>query len=384
MSERTCDVAIVGAGVIGTAIAWNLAKRGCTDVIVVDKRETPGLGSTAKAAGGIRAQFASRINVELSAISLPVFENFAKETGVDVVFNQAGYLWVTNRREDLSDFEQNVAQQRSFGLDVKLLSPAEIGRIAPYLKLDDLVGGTFHQRDGYASPADIVMGYHKASKERGVAYLLETAVSGIERDGDRVTALVTPAGRIRPARLVVAAGAWSSKVGGLMGVDIPIEPVRRQCLVTNPIPDGLPHPIPMTIDYPTGVYLHSESGGVLIGLADKNEPSSWNEAADPDFVEKMAFLAMERVPLLENATILSSWGGLYEVTPDHHPIIGPLPGLSNVTLAAGFSGHGVMHAPATGRLVAEWLLDGKPSLDLSCLRFGRFAEGALIHESHVI
>ncbi len=165
-------------------------------------------------------------------------------------------------------------------------------------------------------------------------------------------------------------------------VDIPVVPVRRQCFVTKPI--LLPHPIPMTIDFTTGVYMHTESGGVLVGLADKNEPVAFNETVDSDFIAKIAELAMSRVPVLESAEILTSWAGLYEVTPDHHPILGPLPGLANFHLATGFSGHGVMHAPATGQLLAELLTTGTTSLDISPLRWSRFRENALIHETHVI
>ena len=384
MADLTCDIAIVGAGIIGTSIAWHLAKAGCTSVAVLEREPNPGMGSTAKAAGGIRAQFESRINVELSALSIPAFERFPKELGSDVVFNQAGYLWMTNRAADMKAFEANVKQQRGFGLDVKLIDRREIERLAPYVRSDDLVGGTFHAKDGYAPPADFVMGYFKESKRMGVKYFTDSPVTGAAVKDRRVVALRTPSGELRAERVVIAAGDWSKAIGAMIGVEIPIEPVRRQCLVTHPIREGMKHPIPMTIDYATGIYMHSESGGVLIGLADKNEPPSFNENADPDFIAKIVELAMARVPLLESSSILTQWGGLYEVTPDHHPIISNVPPLQNVTLAAGFSGHGVMHAPATGQVVAEMLLGKKTTLDLSSLRFTRFREGCMIHESHVI
>jgi sarcosine oxidase subunit beta len=384
MADLTCDIAIVGAGIIGTSIAWHLAKSGVGNVVVLEREPNPGMGSTAKAAGGIRAQFASRINVELSALSIPAFERFPKELNSEVVFNQAGYLWVTNRAADLKAFETNVKQQRSFGLDVKLLDRRGIEKLAPYLKLDDLVGGTFHGRDGYAPPADYVMGYFKESKRLGVTYLTGTPVTGATVANGRLTALKTPQGEVRAERVVLATGAWSKTLGPMIGVEIPIEPVRRQCLVTHPIREGMNHPIPMTIDYATGIYLHTESGGVLIGLADKSEPPSFNENADPDFIARIVELAMARVPVLETSSILTQWGGLYEITPDHHPIIGAVPPIANVTIAAGFSGHGVMHAPAAGQLVAELLMGKKTSIDISSLRFSRFREGAMISETHVI
>jgi sarcosine oxidase subunit beta len=384
MPDLRFDVAIIGGGIIGTSIAWHLAKRGCRSVAVVEKEVNPGMGSTAKAAGGIRAQFASRINVALSALSIPAFERFTAEVGTEVVFNQAGYLWFTNRPADMAAFEKNVALQRKYGLDVKLLDRAGVSRLAPYVRIDDIVGGTFHQKDGYAPPADFVLGYTKASKSMGVTYLCDCPVTGATVRGGAVVEIKTSQGAVRADRVVIAAGAWSRLVGAMMGVAVPIEPVRRQCLVTNPIREGMKHPIPMTIDFATGVYMHSESGGVLIGLADPSEKPGFDETVNPDFIEKIVQLAMDRVPLLESASIQSSWGGLYEVTPDHHPIIGAVPGLGNVILAAGFSGHGVMHAPATGTLVAEMLLDGKTSLDLAPLRFSRFKEHDLVQETHVI
>ncbi len=382
MPDLTCDVAIIGAGVIGTSIAWHLARRGCANVVVVEKELNPGMGSTAKAAGGIRAQFNSPINVELSRLSIPAFERFPLEMGVDAAFSQVGYLWIATRPDDLRLFEGMVAAQRRLGLDVELLDRAGVARRAPYARTDDVLGGTFHAKDGYGPPADYVMGYHKKSKEMGVRYLLSTAVTGVATKNGAVTGLKTSAGEIRAERVVCAAGAWSGQLGAMLGIEIPIQPVRRQCLVTKPL--ALPHPIPMTIDFATGVYMHSESGGVLAGLADKSEPPGFNEAVDYDFIARIAELAMRRVPLLEQAEILTSWAGLYEVTPDNHPIVGELPGLRNFWLAAGFSGHGVMHAPATGRIVAELLTGAKPALDVGCLRWSRFREGELIRETHVI
>ncbi len=382
MPDLSCDVAIIGAGVIGTSIAWHLAKRGVTNVVVVEKEINPGMGSTAKAAGGIRAQFNSKINVELSKLSIPAFERFPAEMGMDIQFNQVGYLWIASRDEDLRLFEKMVADQRRMGLDVQLLDRAGVATHAPYVRIDDVVGGTFHQKDGYAPPADYVMGYHKRSKELGVRYLLATSVTGVVTRGGAAVGLKTSAGEISAEKIVCAAGAYSGKIGEMIGVEIPVVPVRRQCFVTKPIP--LPHPIPMTIDFASGVYMHTESGGVLVGLADKNEPASFNETVDSDFIAKMAELAMSRVPVLESAEILTSWAGLYEVTPDHHPILGALPGLANFHLATGFSGHGVMHAPATGQLLAELLTTGRTSLDISALRWSRFRENSLIHETHVI
>lgn len=373
---RTHDIVIIGAGIVGTSIACHLALLGRPSVAVIDREASPGLGSTAKAAGGIRAQFSSDINIELSKISLDRFERFPKEMGVDVPFTQAGYLWIATRPEEMTLFERNAGRQRHHGLKIELLDRAGVAAKAPYARTDDVLGGVFHARDGYASPADYVMGYHKKAKELGVEFFFDTEVTG-----RRGTTILTNKGDVAGGRVVLAAGAWTGKLGELFGFDIPIRPVRRQCFTTEPFPD-LPHPIPMTVDYTSGVYLHSESGGVLVGKANKDEPPGFNEAVDPGFIDAIAMLAMERVPALERATVRTSWGGLYEVTPDHHPLIGEIG--EGYWIAAGFSGHGVMHAPATGMLVAELMVTGRSSLDISSLRLSRFKEGQPIVETNVI
>ncbi len=380
MAEAKFDIVVVGAGIVGTSIAYHLACRGGVRVAVLEREVNPGMGSTAKAAGGIRVQFASEINVDLSRLSLPAFERFSQEMGVEVAFHQTGYLWLATNRSEMNLFEENVEMQRRHGLDVRIVAREEIARLAPYVRLDDLAGGTFHDKDGYAPPADFVLGYHKRAKELGVRFFFECEVKGFLG-----TTVLTNQGDFAASKIVCAAGAWSGRIGEMLGTPIPIVPVRRQCLVTEPIRDGFTHPIPMTIDYTTGIYMHSESGGLLIGKAKVDESPGFNEVVDYEFLEHTAELAMHRVPLLEQATVRTGWAGLYEVTPDHHPILGEIPERPGVYIAAGFSGHGVMHAPATGQLMAELLLDGRTStLDISCLRFTRFQEGKLIRETHVI
>lgn len=377
MADQRFGVVVIGAGIIGTSIAYHLARSGRGDVAVLEKESAVGMGSTAKAAGGIRAQFSSGINIELSRMSLERFEKFPQEMGVPTVFTQAGYLWMASAPEHLKIFEANAALQRRHGLAIEMLDRAGVVAKAPYVKSDDLLGGVFHGRDGYASPADYVMGYEKKAKELGVRFFYGEEVTG--REGRTVK---TKTGSFSGEHVVVAAGAYSGRLGEAFGIEIPVKPVRRQCFVTEPMPE-FPHPIPMTIDFGTGVYMHSESGGLLIGKADKGEPSSFNENADYSFLEQVAELAMGRVPALENARIRTGWGGLYEVTPDNHPVIGAA-GEAGWWVACGFSGHGVMHAPATGQLMAELMTTGRASLDVSCLRLSRFREGKPMVETNVI
>jgi len=377
MADMRFGVVIIGAGIVGTSIAYHLARAGRSDVAVLDKEPAAGMGSTAKAAGGIRAQFSSAINIELSRLSIERFERFPEEMGVPVAFTQAGYLWMATAPEHLRLFEANAALQKRHGLAIELLDRAGVAKKAPYVRTDDLLGGVFHGRDGYASPADYVLGYQKKAKELGASFFFGEEVTG--REGRTVR---TKSGSFAAEHVVIAAGAFSGKLGRLCGFEIPVQPVRRQCFVTEPMAE-FPHPIPMTIDYGTGVYMHSESGGLLIGKADKDEPPSFNENVDYGFLEKVAELAMGRVPALENARIRTGWGGLYEVTPDNHPVIGAA-GEPGWWVACGFSGHGVMHAPATGMVMAELLLTGRPSLDVSCLRLSRFREGKPMVETNVI
>jgi len=377
MADRRFGVVIIGAGIVGTSIAYHLARAGRTDVAVIDKEPAAGMGSTAKAAGGIRAQFSSGINIELSRLSIERFERFPEEMGIPVEFTQAGYLWMATAPEHLRIFEANAALQRRHGLQIELLDRAGVAKKAPYVRSEDLLGGVFHARDGYASPADYVMGYHKKAKELGASFFFGEEVTG--REGRTVR---TATGSFAGDHVVIAAGAYSGKLGEKLGFEIPVTPVRRQCFVTEPMAE-FPHPIPMTVDYGTGVYMHTESGGLLIGKADKDEPASFNENVDYGFLEKVAELAMARVPALENARIRTGWGGLYEVTPDHHPVIGAA-GEPGWWVACGFSGHGVMHAPATGMVMAELLTTGKSSLDVSCLRLSRFKEDKPMVETNVI
>ena len=375
MADPRFDFVIIGAGIVGTSIAFHLGMMGCPNVAVIDKAAAPGEGSTAKAAGGIRAQFSSDVNIELSRMSLDRFERFPQEMGVEVDFHQTGYLWIATKAAEMELFERNAEVQERHGLRIERLDAAGVKAKAPYVRTDDVVGGVFHARDGYASPADYVRGYHARAREKGVTFLLGREVTG--RDG---LTIETSEGPVAAGGVVLAAGAYSGKLGELFGFELPIQPVRRHCFVTEPLAE-LPHPIPMTVDYATGVYLHSESGGVLVGRAE-DEPPGFVETVDPGFIERVAELAIGRVPVLEKAQPKASWAGLYAVTPDNHPILGSIG--ESFWIASGFSGHGVMHAPATGLLMAELLLGRPSSLDVSCLRLSRFREGKSLVETHVI
>lgn len=383
MKSERANVVIVGGGIIGASIAYHLAKAGTRDVVLLERELVLGSGSTSAAAGGIRAQFTSEVNIRLSAASLPRFENFSKEMDCHAPFLQNGYLWLATTPEHLAAFRRNIALQNSLGVQSRLLDRDQVAALVPWARLDDVLGAAYHDKDGYASPADFVTGYETRARALGAKI-----VTGFE-----VTEILTRQGRVAGVRsadfewqsgiVINACGAWAGLMGKLAGVEIPIQPYRRQVFVTKPFPK-IPNNIPMTIDTATGIYMHSESGGLLLGWSDPDEPSSFNRTTDEQCMEKVVSLAMDRVPLLEEAEILRGWAGLYETTPDHHPILGEAPELRGFYIAAGFSGHGVMHAPATGQILAEMLTEPKTSIDVACLALRRFRDGNLIGEKNVI
>jgi sarcosine oxidase, subunit beta len=379
---RTADVVIVGAGCIGASIAFHLARRGAK-VVVFEREKMPGIGSTGHCAGGVRQQFSTRVNVELSKASVRALERFSDEVGADPGFDQCGYLFCLADPLLWEDFQRQLQLWQSLDVPARALTPAAAKEMVPELCVDDLLGCTFCPTDGIADPYLVTQGYVAAARRLGAEFVLDTAVTGVKVEGGAVRAVVTAAGETETRHLVNGAGPYAAEIGRLAGVDIPVVPVRRQIFTTQPLP-WLDHGFPMVVDMRTGVYMHRESGGMLVGLADKNEPPSFNTNIDLEFRDQTFLLAMERVPRLEEAEYRAGWGGLYEVTPDHNSILGPVPGLSGFYLANGFSGHGFMHAPAVGEILTGFILDGASPIDVSTLSIRRFQGAALHAESNVI
>lgn len=378
----TADAVIVGGGVIGASIAYHLAARGLRDVVVLE-RDRLGSGSTGKNAGGIRLQFSTEMNVRLSQRSLPRFEAFADELGIDPAFHQVGYLFLITREADVAPFERSLALWERLGVPAERLDAAAVHELFPEIVTEDVRFATFCAKDGYADPHSILQGYVSRARARGVRFLEDTPALAIEHDGGRVTGVRAEGERFATGLAIIASGAWAPEIARTAGVELPIRPLRRQIFVTERIA-GFDRDFPLTIDFATGLYMHRESGGVLLGMADQNDGPGFDESVNWDFLPEVVERALARLPLLERAAIRTGWGGLYEDTPDKHPIVGPLAGVEGLVCAAGFSGHGVMHAPAIGELVAELVVDGRTSLDLTPLRASRFAEGATITEHNVI
>jgi len=380
---NTADIVIIGGGVMGASAAYHLALRGMKNIVLLEKEEFFGTGATGRCAGGVRYQFSTEINVKLSIESLPMIERFKDEIGQDVNYRQCGYLLVATNERDAETFKRNVQLQNSLGVGTELLSGDEVRKRLPLMKFDDAIAGTFNQKDGLVDPNSVVMGYISAAQRLGAKAYADAAVTGIRVEGGKVRGVVTASGSVDAPLVVNAAGPWAGRVSEMAGVSIPITPIRRQMFTTNVMP-GIPADFPFVIDFGQSLYFHREGEGLLVGMSNQNEKAGFDQNVDEEF-EMINFEAgMTRLPLLERAQRASHWAGLYEVTPDAHPIFGKT-SVDGFSVVAGFSGHGFMHGPVSGKLMTEFILDGKfQTLDVSALDLERFAEGRQIKEYNVV
>jgi len=382
MTERA-PVVVVGAGCIGASIAYALGRRGVRGIVVVEREPFAGAGSTSKAAGGIRAQFSTPVNVRISMLAADHFERFAQEMETDPVYFPVGYLFVLCDPAQWEAFQRQAEMQRGLGLEVETLTAAQARDIIPELDVSDVLGATFCRRDGLGNPHEVTQAYVAAARRLGARFAFDRTATGLEIDRGRVIGVQTPAGTIHADWVVNAAGPHAAEVASWAGVDLPVRPYRRHCFTTKPLP-FVRETMPMIVDMQSGVYMHRESGGMLMGLANPDEPEGFDISVDWSFVERIVEPAMHRLPGLEQAEINNGWAGLYETTPDHNAVLGPPAGVGGLMFANGFSGHGFMHAPAVGQLIAEWIVDGRPSIDLHALRLERFAENQALSEANVI
>ena len=267
--KRQAEVVVIGGGVIGTSIAYHLARAGVRDVVLVERDELAA-GSTSKAAGGVRAQFSDGLNVQLGARSLEAFDRFEEDTGYDIGLHRVGYLFLLSRPEDVTSFEAGVRLQNSLDVPSRMIDPAEARRLSPLISTEGLLAAAYSPDDGHCTPEAVVHGYASAARAHGATILRHTDVTGIETHGDSITAVVTTLGRIDTYTVICAAGAWSKAIGAMVGVDLPVQPLRRQIAVTGPV-QGLPPNLPMTIDFTTSLYFHAEGPGLLVGMSDPDE-----------------------------------------------------------------------------------------------------------------
>ena len=380
---RTADIVIIGGGVMGASTAYHLAQRGLEKIVLLERQPFFGQGATGKCAGGVRHQFATEVNIRLSLESLAMLDRFKEEVGQEVDFRKCGYLFALTEEKDVAAFRKNVELQHRLGVLTEWLTGDEVRARLPLLRLRDALGGTFYGQDGLVDPNGVVMGYINAARQLGTQAFTGVEVTRVTCRVSRVIGVETTLGPIAAPVVVNAAGPWAALVGQMADVELPIVPVRRQMLTTTPLPE-IPADFPFVIDFAQSLYFHREGDGLLTGMSDPDEPPSFDESVDEDWELRALEAAIERLPLLERAGRLSHWAGLYEVTPDAHPILGKTP-LEGFYVCAGFSGHGFMHGPIVGKLMAEFIHTGRAeTVDVSMLDYWRFEEGRLIREYNVI
>ncbi|WP_031059523.1 MULTISPECIES: NAD(P)/FAD-dependent oxidoreductase [Streptomyces] len=374
MSTRTAEVVVIGGGVMGTGIARHLVRAGVRDVVLVERDELAS-GSTSKAAGGVRAQFSDELNIRLGARSLEAFGRFEEETGQDIGLHRVGYLFLLSTPEEVASFEESVRLQNALGVPSRMIDPAEARRLSPLITTDGLLAAAFSPEDGHCTPESVVHGYAADARRHGATVLRHTEVTGIELRGDDITAVTTTGGRIATGTVVCAAGPWSRAVGAMAGVDLPVEPLRRQIAVTEPV-DALPPGLPMTIDFTSSLYFHREGPGLLLGMSDPDERPGFDTATHDRWIPRLAEAMQHRAPALLDLRRTGGWAGLYEITPDHNALIGEATSVSRFLYATGFSGHGFLQGPAVGEVVRDLYLGRVPFVDISPLSAGRFAADA--------
>jgi sarcosine oxidase subunit beta len=388
------DAIVIGGGIVGLSAAHYLADRGVG--VTLYEKGSLGMGSTSRSAGGIRSQFSTAVNVELSLASKAVWNRFEERFGVDIEYRKNGYLFLARSEETAEQFRENVRMQRELGADSEFLAPAEATEHCPGLQAEQFVGATFNPDDGIADPNLAVQGYARAARDGGVDIRTKTAVVDVLREGDAVVGVEretddgsgTDPERHEADVVVNAAGAWARQVAAMAGVDLPIAPRRRQVAVVDPS-EPVPESVPLTIDLETGSYFRPEREGVALvgghfgGTDPDEDPDRYDDDMDLSYATTAVEHAADYADYFGPETrIRRGWAGLYAVTGDHHPIVEEtVPGF---VTAAGFSGHGFQHAPATGRIVAELVCDGEASLvDVSELSSDRFEDGEELVERNV-
>jgi sarcosine oxidase, subunit beta len=384
---ETADVVIIGGGIVGSSIAYHLSAAGCGNVLVIERETQQGKGSTGKSMGGVRAQFSTPVNIQMSLYAIPFYASFDEQLGYPAGYRPQGYLFCATSEKHMTYLRANYEKQVALGLkDVRIVTGDEIRGMFPLLRGDDIVGGSFCASDGFVDPYSAMIGFMTWAAVRGAKLWKNNSVTAIRRDAQGICEVETSRGTVATRVVVNCAGAWAAAVAEMAGVVLPVEPLRRMLVPTEPF-DQFPHSAPMIIDMSNGFHFRPESLGFLLAWNDPEETPGFKTEFEASFIEKILTRAAERVPCFENLAVnpKRAWAGLYEMTPDHHPILGAVAEVPGLFLANGFSGHGVMHAPATGKILSDLILTGKTDLiDASLLSLARFAEGRMIQETAVL
>lgn len=376
-------VVIIGAGLVGLSVAYHLASRGVRDVVVLERDNRWGNGSSGRSAGGVRLEFSNPSSVRFSQYGLEVISHFEEDFGISASFNPCGYLFLTRDSSRWKTIQELALMQQGLGVPVEILPPEVVRQRFSYVDMPDLAGGTFCAQDGIADPGSVAYGFARRSMELGVHIRLSQEVIGIQVNRDRVIGVSTREGTIATSHVVNAAGPFARRVGQMAGIEIPVKPYRRSIYITDAY-DGLPPVMPMTLEFDTTSYIRREGTSILMGMSDPDEPSSENVEVDNTSLEKLVSTVLSWVPSLSGASIMRGWAGLYEVSPDDSAILGTVDALSGFYCANGFSGHGFMHSPAAGRVIAELIMQETPFVDISSFKLERFKNGHHAIESFVI
>ncbi|MCK4573736.1 MAG: FAD-binding oxidoreductase, partial [candidate division Zixibacteria bacterium] len=342
----------MGGGIIGVAVAFYLALQKFGNIVMLEKEPILGAGATSKAAGGIRAQFSSKENIQMSMLSEKLFVSFKEATGAEALFDQVGYMFLLKDDAEVASFTKDVELQRSLGLDVQILKPDEIGQYAPHVSLENVLAATFCKDDGLGDPHEFLSGYDQAARRLGVELAHSTELTGIKMAGNKITNVKTNHGDISTPLVINCAGPQAKLIAAMVGAELKVAPIRRQIVTTGELSFIKPY-FPMVVDVRSGLYCHKESKGMLLGWADKAVEESFDISIDPDYTDTIMEKALDLMPQLEEAEVANQWAGLYETTPDHRAIIGWEPSVEGMFHVVGFSGHGFMHSPAAGSVTSE-------------------------------
>jgi len=380
---KTASVVIIGGGIMGASTAHHLAIRGVKNILLLERESFFCVGATGRCAGGLRHQFNTEVNIKLSQQSLSMIDDLEQEIGTSGFVKKCGYLFVLTNEKDVSIFRKSLEIQQKLGVKTEWLSEDDVRKISKPCIFSDVLGGTFNSEDGIADPNSIVMGYISSARNHGAACISNCSVKRIVLSKNQVCSVDTCFGKVETETIVNACGPWSASLGNDVGLKIPVFPVRRQWFVTGDIPE-IPEEFPFIIDFAQSLYFHREGKGLLSGMSNKNQAIGIDQNVDSEWEMEHIEAAVKRMPLLEDSGIKLRQAGLYELTPDAHPIIGATP-VGGFYLLTGFSGHGFMHGPICGKLMAEILIDGKAtSVDISMLDYNRFEENRLIPEYNVV